>query len=144
MVWYSRTTVGYAAITKRGTSNIARKPYIGRSRILDLIHIPSKRYIFDEMAVFLFTTRFQRYPILLSRTPHFDRRIFRNSSWWCHGCARAPSWVSVLSCKSTLYVGTIQKTISAPARQLVYSLSESAVFDCHCSVSYGTNHRVLI
>jgi hypothetical protein len=30
----------------------------------------------------------------------------------------------VLSCKSTLYIGTIQKTICAQARQLEYSLSE--------------------
>ena len=34
----------------------------------------------------------------------------------------------VLSCKSTLYVGTIQKTICAPARQLEYSLSEKCCF----------------
>jgi hypothetical protein len=35
---------------------------------------------------------------------------------------------SVLSCKSTLDVGTIQKTICAPARQLEYSLSEKCCF----------------
>ena len=47
LIWGCLTTVGYAAITIRGASNIARKLYIGQSRILDLIDIPTNRYIFD-------------------------------------------------------------------------------------------------
>ena len=34
----------------------------------------------------------------------------------------------VLGCKSTLYVGTIQKNYFAPARQLEYSLSQTLSF----------------
>jgi hypothetical protein len=61
---YGPSTIEHAAITQCGASNIARKPYIGRGRILDIIDIPTHRYIFDEMAVFLFTTLFQRYPVV--------------------------------------------------------------------------------
>jgi hypothetical protein len=43
----------------------------------------------------------------------------------------------VMSCKSTLYVGTIQKTICAPARQLEYSLSEIVLFSI-VSAAYPT------
>jgi hypothetical protein len=43
----------------------------------------------------------------------------------------------VLSCKSTLYVETIQKTICVPARQLEYSLSEIVLFSI-ASAAYPT------
>jgi hypothetical protein len=66
-------------------------------------------------------------PILPSRPPNFDWRFFCTSSWWCHGVCTF-FVLCVLGCKTSLYVGIIGKNYFAPARQLVYSLSQTMSF----------------
>ena len=75
-------------------------------------------------------------------TPCTDRargNRFDEFSALCHGdVVIVRTFVGCeLSCKSTLYVGTIQKTICAPARQLEYSLSEIVLFSI-VSAAYPT------
>ncbi len=121
---YCRDTIEYAAETRRCPSNCEK----GLSLRTSISLIPTKRYINNEIDVLLFTSRIRRYPILRWSPSHSVRLFLRFSSWWCHNCAHR-----VLGCKWTLYVGTIQKTIS-------YPITRNHVFVAHCfsRVLYST------